>query len=193
MHEFQDICFKGHTPGSGRKCVLCGAGSSLASLSGSSESLFDPGEHGKGSSAPTFWAQLLPRLWSSPIGILNFQFGSHLNLKPDQLVKSHLQARQPLRKPHKATLLRDVFLGMSLRCHLKLQETMSKWKGMTELYANFMTYPQSHVYKWRSLTFDRFLLGSEHTKASELDTAKHVHFPCSFCSRNEKKAKTKKH
>lgn len=41
---------------------------------------------------PMVWAQLLPCLWSSPNGILNFQFGSCLNLKLDQPVKSHPQA-----------------------------------------------------------------------------------------------------
>lgn len=88
--------------------------------------------------APTFQAQVLPHLWSSPNGILNFQFGPHLNLKPDQPVKSHPQARQPLRKPHSPTLLMDMFLGKSLwRCHLKLQERTSKRKWVTESYANF--------------------------------------------------------
>lgn len=50
MHFFQDIYFKGCAPGSRRRYVSCGAGSHLASLSGSSESLFDPGQHGKESS-----------------------------------------------------------------------------------------------------------------------------------------------
>lgn len=91
--------------------------------------------------APMFQAQLLPHLWSSPNGILNFQFGPHLNLKPDQQVKSHPQARQPLRKPHSPTLLIGMFLGKSLsRCHLKLQERTSKRKWVTESYANFMIY-----------------------------------------------------
>lgn len=72
--------------------------------------------------APMFQAQLVPRLWSSPNSILNFQFGPCLNLKLDEPVKSHPQA---LRKPHSSSLSVDMFLGKSLwtccqRCHQTL-------------------------------------------------------------------------
>lgn len=151
--------------------------------------------------APIFQAQLLPRLWSSPNGILNFQFGPCLNLKLDKPVKSHPQARQPLRKPHNPTLSEDLFLGKSLRtccqrCHLIPQERTSEWKQVTELYSDtttwFMIQPPSCVYKSHSFTLDCFILRPEPIKGSKLDMAKHVLCPFLFFSRNSEKAKVKK-
>lgn len=123
--------------------------------------------------------------WSSPNGIPNFQFGPCLNLKLDQPVKSHPQARQPLRKPHSSTLSEDMFSGKSFwtccqRCHQTLQERTSKRKQVTELYADFMIQPQSCVYKTHSFTLDCFLLRPGPIKESKLDMAKHVLCPFLF-------------
>lgn len=141
--------------------------------------------------APMFWAALLPTLWSCPNSILNFQFDSHLNLKPDQPVKFHPQARQPRQNPM-VFINEEVYREPLSRWHLTLHKRMSKRKSVTELYANFTIEPQPGVCKLHSLTFDRFLLSPEHIKTSPLDMAKHAHSLRSFFARNNEKAEVRK-